>query len=217
MFASDHTTPSDQRPAPRREAPPRIALRPVQPPLPPNAGPDGLSANAADAPSPLASTRSPVDSRAPARLQTLPSWLLSQASAVAARLVDDALSADGLRRQDYRVLVAVDEAGAASQADLGRSVWLDRSDLHGVVTELESRGLIAREGDPADRRRKVVTLTALGETTLSALNARIDQAQDLLLADLSAADRQTLVRLLGELVSDRTRGGSEPVDDGQTS
>lgn len=130
----------------------------------------------------------------------MPSWLLSQASSLAASLVDDALSAGGLRRQDYRVLVALDEAGPASQADLGRSVWLDRSDLHGIVTTLEGRGLVTREGDPADRRRKVVTLTPDGRTTLAALNARVDAAQGLLLETLSEPDRVAFVRSLQTLV-----------------
>lgn len=145
----------------------------------------------------------PVDARAPAHLRTLPSWLLSQASATASRLVDEALAADGVRRQDYRVLVALDEAGAASQADLGRAVWLDRSDLHGVVTELETRGLLSRETDPADRRRKVVTLTPQGRRTLADLSARVAHAQALLLAPLPEQDRETLVRLLTALVPDR--------------
>ena len=143
----------------------------------------------------------PVDRRAPARLQTLPSWLLSQASAHAAALVDDALSADGLRRQDYRVLVALDEVGAASQADLGRSVWLDRSDLHGVVTLLEERGIVAREQDPDDGRRKVVTLTPAGRKTLADLDTRIDAAQRSLLAPLAERDRAHLVRILDTLVN----------------
>lgn len=142
----------------------------------------------------------PGTTPAPARLQSLPSWLLSRASGLAASLVDDALSADGLRRQDYRVLVALDEAGAASQADLGRTAWLDRSDLHGVVTMLEERGLVAREGDPADRRRKLVTLTPVGRTTLANLDARVDAAQALLLDALSERDRAAFVRSLRALV-----------------
>jgi DNA-binding MarR family transcriptional regulator len=212
MFASDHTTPSEARPAPPRAAAPRIVARPVQPPLqpehPPTSPPDGSSGSDAAAPvsAPAGGGRAsaaPLDVRAPAHLRTLPSWLLSQASAAGAQLVDGALSADGVRRQDYRVLVALDEFGAASQADLGRAVWLDRSDLHGVVTQLERRGLLERERDPADRRRNVVQLTTEGRATLERLNGRVDEAQARLLAELPAADRATLVRLLQTLVHTR--------------
>lgn len=186
MFPTDPTSsPAESRPAPPRAAPPRVVARPAEP-RPETEAP---------------STAGPVDRRAPERLRSLPSWLLSQASATAASLVDDALSADGLRRQDYRVLVAIDEAGAASQADLGRSVWLDRSDLHGVVTQLEGRGLLARERDPNDRRRNVVTLTPAGRTTLADLNARIDAAQALLLEPLTEHDQAALIRILSALVN----------------
>lgn len=123
--------------------------------------------------------------------------------------MDDALAADGIRRQDYRVLVALEEAGAASQAELGRSVWLDRSDLHGVVTELETRGLLARERDRQDRRRNVVTLTPDGSEMVATLNARVDAAEQLLLSPLPEADRATLLRLLGALMPSTAPGGDQ--------
>lgn len=196
VFPSDHTSsPAESRPAPPRAAPPRVIARPTEPLQAVSPRPSAVAQRSAVDPQPSA-----VDRRAPARLQALPSWLLSQASGIAASLVDDALSADGIRRQDYRVLVALDEAGAASQADLGRSVWLDRSDLHGVVTALERRGLVARERDPDDRRRNVVTLTDTGRKTLAELNDRIDAAQALLLEPLTAQDRTALVRLLGAVI-----------------
>lgn len=213
MFPNDPTSsPAESRPAPPRAAPPRIVARPTDPRPATPAGPAEIEprsrragAVSDDAASPAHPTRASagaVDRHAPTRLQSLPSWLLSQASARAAALVDDALSADGLRRQDYRVLVAIDEAVAASQADLGRSVWLDRSDLHGVVTQLEQRDLVARERDPDDRRRNVVTLTPTGRATLTDLNARIDAAQALLLQPLSADDRAALTRILTALLGE---------------
>ena len=64
-----------------------------------------------------------------------------------------------MRRAHYALLVALREDGPASQAALGRRLAADRSDMHRTVGELESRGLIAREPDPEDRRRNVVTLT----------------------------------------------------------
>ncbi|MEH3055297.1 MAG: MarR family winged helix-turn-helix transcriptional regulator [Patulibacter minatonensis] len=148
-----------------------------------------------------------ADVRAPDRLHELPTWQASQVAAAGARLVEQALAADGLRRHDYRVLVAIDEheGGAASQADLGRAVWLDRSDLHGVVTGLERRGLVSRHPDPADARRKLVELSPAGARALADLHRRIDAAQDLLLAPLSPADRATFLRLLGELAEQHGR------------
>src|ERR671928_478678 len=54
--------------------------------------------------------------------------------------------------EPYAVLAALEEAGPMSQADLGRRVWIDRSDLHAIINELESEGLVARVRDERDRR-----------------------------------------------------------------
>src|SRR5919201_4044580 len=89
----------------------------------------------------------------PARLTQLPSWLVGQVAGTATRLVADALAADGLRRQHFVVLSALAERGAASQAALGRRLWIDRSDMHALLNDLEERGHVARARDQHDRRR----------------------------------------------------------------
>jgi MarR family transcriptional regulator, lower aerobic nicotinate degradation pathway regulator len=137
----------------------------------------------------------------PQRLRTLPSWLASELARRGARLVAEALAQEGLRRQHFAVLVALAEQGAASQADLGRRLWIDRSDMHAVLADLERDGLVARVRDDRDRRRNVVALTRPGETTLARLEARVESAQEALLAPLSAAERRQLVTLLGRIVA----------------
>jgi DNA-binding MarR family transcriptional regulator len=95
----------------------------------------------------------------------------------------------GMRRAHYALLVALREDGPASQAALGRRLAADRSDMHRTVGELESRGLIAREPDPGDRRRNLVTLTGAGVAALRGADALVDAAQAELLAPLSATER----------------------------
>jgi MarR family transcriptional regulator, lower aerobic nicotinate degradation pathway regulator len=141
-----------------------------------------------------------VDDRAPERLRTLPSWLLGQASHAANKLVADALAGHGLRRHHYRVLVALAEDGEATQADLGRRLWLDRSDLHAVLAELDEAGLTTRVRDERDRRRNLVALTAAGTRALAAADADVQQAQSALLAPLSAQERRAFLATLTRLV-----------------
>ncbi len=138
----------------------------------------------------------------PRRLTKLPSWLAGQVAQRAAKLVNEALGEEGYRRHHFAVLTALAEDGAASQADLGRRVWLDRSDLHAVLNELERDGLVARAQDVRDRRRNVVELTPAGATTLERLDARVDAAQETLLEPLSDVERRQLMRLL-RLVASR--------------
>ncbi len=136
----------------------------------------------------------------PRRLEQLPSWLAGQVARTATRLVGEALAAEGARRQDFTVLTALAELGPMSQAELGRRLWIDRSDLHAVLNELEAGGLAARVRDEGDRRRNRVQITTTGEAVLARLDARVRDAQKALLEPLSLADRRELVRLLGQLV-----------------
>jgi DNA-binding MarR family transcriptional regulator len=135
----------------------------------------------------------------PRRLTKLPSWLAGQAAQRASRLVSDALGEEGYRRHHFAVMTALAEDGAASQAELGRRVWLDRSDLHAVLNELERDGLVARKQDERDRRRNLVELTPAGVKTLRRLDARVDAAQEEFLAPLTAAERREVLRLLAVL------------------
>jgi DNA-binding MarR family transcriptional regulator len=139
----------------------------------------------------------------PKRLSRLPSWLASQLARRGATLVAESLAREGVRRQHFTILTSLAEQGAASQAALGRRLWIDRSDLHTLLAELERDGLVARVRDPEDRRRNVVTLTAAGKTLLRRLDKRVDAAQAALLEPLSAAERRDVISLLARVVSHR--------------
>jgi MarR family transcriptional regulator, lower aerobic nicotinate degradation pathway regulator len=141
-------------------------------------------------------TMSEAEYDPPLRLRRLPSWLSAQAARRAQRLVEEALAQEGARRQHFVVLTSLAEQGSASQADLGRRLWIDRSDLHAILNELEDAGQVARERDQTDRRRNVVVLTRAGRAALTRLDTRVDAAQDALLAPLSASERRELRRLL---------------------
>ena len=136
----------------------------------------------------------------PKRLRRLPSWQLSQAALNGDRLVGEALATEGVRKYHFRVLVALQDDGPLSQADLGRRLAIDRSDMAAVAAELEQRDWIARTRDDRDRRRNVVTITPAGAEALARMDAAIVEAQDALLAPLTKAERQQLTTLLTRLL-----------------
>jgi MarR family transcriptional regulator, lower aerobic nicotinate degradation pathway regulator len=136
----------------------------------------------------------------PVRLRRLPSWLASEVARRGQRLVNDALAQEGARRQHFSVLASLADQGPASQAALGRRLWIDRSDLHAILNELERDGFVARVRDERDRRRNVVTLSPAGTAALARLQKRIQAAQRTLLEPLSAGDRRELTRLLERVV-----------------
>jgi MarR family transcriptional regulator, lower aerobic nicotinate degradation pathway regulator len=148
------------------------------------------------------------------RLDRLPSRLLGQAALRADRLVAEALAEEGVRRHHYAVLATLADHGPASQAELGRRLWIDRSDMHAVLADLEHAGLVSRERDTADRRRNVVAVTPAAEPVLARLDARVAAAQEAVLAPLDAGERAQLLDLLARLAA---RGDRPAATGGDTA
>lgn len=69
-----------------------------------------------------------------------------------------------------------------------------------VVDSLESRGFVAREADPTDRRATRVVLTARGRQVLDELDSARRADHEGYFAELSERDRATLARILTRLV-----------------
>ena len=138
----------------------------------------------------------PAGDAVPARLTQKPTWLISQTSMHAHRLLTDGLATAGSRGYHYRLLAALQEFGPASQVRLGRRTGMDRSDVVAALNDLAGRGLVERSADPTDRRRNVVTITPSGAAHLLRLDGVLAGTQDELLAPLSAAERNLLAGLL---------------------
>jgi MarR family transcriptional regulator, lower aerobic nicotinate degradation pathway regulator len=140
----------------------------------------------------------PLVDRAPERLRERPTWLISRAYARSSGLLQEgfAQAGDGLRSYHYRLLAALEEWGPVSQAALGRSTGIDRSDVTAALVDLEERGLVQRDVNQADRRRNVVSITAAGVRQLEALDGVIDEVQERVLAPLSEGERRQFMTLM---------------------
>jgi DNA-binding MarR family transcriptional regulator len=130
-----------------------------------------------------------------------PTWLISQVSIHAHRLLADALASVGARGYHYRLLAALDEFGPASQATLGRRTDMDRSDVVAALNELAADGLVKRTTDPDDRRRNVITITPAGQGRLLGLDDVLAGVQDQLLTPLSGRERRVLADLLTRVLA----------------
>lgn len=144
----------------------------------------------------------------PQRLRRLPSWLINQVAVVANRRVGARLGRPGVR-SEYGVLAALAEFGSLSQAEIGRRLGIDRSDIFALINRLEGQELVVREVDADDRRRNTIRLTKSGKRRLRQIDGEVEHAQDDVLACLDATERETLTRLLQRVVDDRRDGGEE--------
>ena len=92
----------------------------------------------------------------------------------------------------YSILAVLSRLGSASQRDLCDEVDLDRSTVADLVARMERRGLVARERDARDHRRKAVSLTDAGHAEYALLAPRVEAADAELTAPL---DRDALASL----------------------
>ena len=100
----------------------------------------------------------------------------------------------------FAILNALLTQPGEDQITLAGRVALDAATLGAVITRLQARGLIRRESDPGDRRRKLLWLTPQGHTLADQLIAPARRVQERLMAPLSPEDRVLLVQLLERLV-----------------
>lgn len=82
------------------------------------------------------------------------------------------------------------------QADLGRGVGLSPKDLVGILNDLQLAGLAVRAPDRNDRRKNAVSLTEEGQRLLRRCEKAAREANDVLLAPLSTAERDPLMGML---------------------
>ncbi len=147
-------------------------------------------------------TRHNQPDRAPDRISNRPTWLISRAFARSSAMLSAGFEkhGDGLRGYHYRLLAALEQWGPASQADLGRTTGIDRSDVTAALTELEARNLIERRADPENKRRNIVTINPGGISELAALDSVVGKVQDDLLAPLTQAQRRQFIELLTRIL-----------------
>ncbi|MPV36772.1 MarR family winged helix-turn-helix transcriptional regulator [Georgenia subflava] len=96
----------------------------------------------------------------------------------------------------YQILSAVARGDQPSQLSLAGHLGIDRTVMTYLIDDLVGAGLVERRPDPADRRRRRVVLTPAGAQTLTALERRVQVAEDAVLGPLTAGERETLCTLV---------------------
>jgi DNA-binding MarR family transcriptional regulator len=89
----------------------------------------------------------------------------------------------------FQILSAAADGTTGRQGALAQRLGIDKTVMTYLVDDLEHAGLVERRPDPADRRNKRLVATARGTATVETLRERLQEAEDGVLAALSADER----------------------------
>ena len=113
------------------------------------------------------------------------------------------LAAHKVSMWGYSVLTALDDTPVRTQAALAEAIGADKSRIIGTLDELQQAGLIERTPDPADRRVRLLAITAQGRRVRRTVRKEIQAQEEQVLTTLAPADRKTFVRIVQELHASR--------------
>ena len=123
-------------------------------------------------------------------------YLLGKVGAVAKQRWTATLARTGVSPNQFLVLMALAETGPVCQQFLAGVIGIDPRNIVPILDSVEARGLISRDTDPADRRRRLIELTPAGRRVVAELSALGEQSERELLAPVPEADRESLRRIL---------------------
>ncbi|HEV7422083.1 MAG TPA: MarR family winged helix-turn-helix transcriptional regulator [Mycobacterium sp.] len=106
-----------------------------------------------------------------------------------------------LRPRHVVALTLLQLVGEQSQSDLGEALRLDRTNLVGLLNDLEDADLIERRRSPQDRRRHRVRLTPAGIRRLAEVEHSLTAAEQRVLAVLDSEQQATLHALLEQVTT----------------
>ncbi|MEU4164634.1 MarR family transcriptional regulator [Actinoplanes sp. NPDC026670] len=110
------------------------------------------------------------------------------------------LEAHGLAMWAYAVLLNLDDEPVRTQSALADAIGADKTRIIRILDDLTARGLIERRPDPADRRVRLLSITAAGRRLRDTTQAAIQTAENDLLDRLTPAERATFLTALQKLL-----------------
>lgn len=120
--------------------------------------------------------------------------LLSQLNRVVyRRATEDVL---GIKLKQLIALEILAKNEGCLQQELGATLMVDPNNCVLLLNELDEHGFVERQRDPQDRRRHIVVITAAGTKALAKAEAKLEELEGEVLANLDAAEREQLRDLL---------------------
>ena len=133
--------------------------------------------------------------------QAAPGYLMRRAHQLAVGIFAAETASFDLTPVQFAMLNALMDEPGEDQITLASKVAFDAATSGAVIVRLENKGLLRRDVDPQDKRRKLLRLTPAGEVMVVQMKAVVAQVQTQITSPLSASETQDLNRLLAKLVA----------------
>lgn len=121
------------------------------------------------------------------------------------RRFEQGLSALGITRVTWCILLAAGQEGLRNPSEIAAYVGIDRTATSRGLRRLEADGLITRVSGDADRRTTEIALTASGNARLQSANACATENAEYFNSKLSWYERDMLSTILAKLLAGETR------------
>jgi DNA-binding MarR family transcriptional regulator len=115
------------------------------------------------------------------------------------RQTQASLAGAGVTADQFVLLALLAERDGITQQELVRRASSDANTVRAMLVLMESRGLVARRGDPSDRRARHVTLTRRGRQAYERLWSDSEPVRQRLLAAFQPEEKNVLVGLLSRI------------------
>lgn len=122
------------------------------------------------------------------------------AGAVRNHMEREVLNPDGISWTGFTALFVLWVWGAQEARHLAEECSVSKGTLTGIVTTLESKGLIVRSSHPADGRLVLVSLTERGRSMIRRLFPQFNQHEALVAEGLTSTEQAQLARLLRKVL-----------------
>lgn len=120
--------------------------------------------------------------------------LLSQLNRVVyRRATEDVL---GIKLKQLIALEILAKNEGCLQQELGATLMVDPNNCVLLLNDLDEHGFVERRRDPKDRRRHIVVITPAGTKALAKAEAKLEELEGEVLANLDPSEREQLRDLL---------------------
>ncbi len=106
-----------------------------------------------------------------------------------------------ITRNQAKVLLSVWRNQGPTQKQVASRLSMQSISVSRLVDDLEIKGLVKRQQDPADRRKNRLYITEKTKPIIAKIRTQLDAITDDLLAPLNQAERQILNALLVKIIA----------------